>query len=107
MLIADRLTKAQVSLVAKGADLTLRSGTSELMLLLHQLGVRVLGSLARRSVALRARSCACIFILSCWLLFLFLVLLVVAFFFFFPSFFLAFSVLFLVLHSFLVLRAQF
>lgn len=42
MLCDARITKAQVAAVAGGADLTLRPGTADLMLLLHELRVRIL-----------------------------------------------------------------
>lgn len=41
MLIEEGITEAQVAAVAAGADLTLRAGTAELMLLLEERGVRV------------------------------------------------------------------
>lgn len=40
MLIDAKVTKAQVAAVADGADLALRHGTAELMLLLQERGVR-------------------------------------------------------------------
>lgn len=42
MLCDARITKAQVAAVAGGADLTLRPGTAELLLLLQERGVRTL-----------------------------------------------------------------
>eukprot|EP00752_Nemacystus_decipiens_P002940 g2734.t1 len=42
VLCDARITKAQVAAVAGAADLTLRSGTAELMLLLHERGVPLL-----------------------------------------------------------------
>lgn len=48
MLCDARITKAQVAAVAGGADLTLRPGTADLMLLLQERGVRPCGAAAGR-----------------------------------------------------------
>lgn len=40
LLVSARLTREQVATVARGASVTLREGTAELMLLLRDLGVR-------------------------------------------------------------------
>lgn len=47
MLCDARITRAQVAAVAGGANLTLRPGTADLMLLLKERGVRGLGRLLR------------------------------------------------------------
>lgn len=48
MLIEEGITSAQVAAVAAGADLTLRAGTAELMLLLEERGVSESCSAMRR-----------------------------------------------------------